>query len=149
MLLIIYLLHCSCISFASKTNFIFKLVSVAGDLLYWRIYLLLCLNSNLKNKRNSSEVLEAHLQPFTHREIMRLLKNTKTKKEEKLVYKRKFLSGSWDWCIYSRAALTVQGDVPCWWPSIETEGVVWHLRPFTQTPGFGCRVILTTLPVCN
>lgn len=72
--------------------------------LYWRTLLLLCLNSNLKNKRNSSEMLEAHLQPSTHThihtEIIRLQKNRKIKKKEKLVCKRRFLSGSGGWCVY-------------------------------------------------
>lgn len=131
--------------FLSKQTF--RLASVTWECLYLP---LLCINSNLKNKWHSPEMLEAHLQPITRRKIMRLLKNRKTKKKGKVSLRgdssQAVEAGA---CIYNGAAFTVQGGVPCWWPSIETEGVVWHFRPFTQTPGFECRVILTTLPVCN
>lgn len=41
-----------------------------------------------------------HICSHPHTEIMRLLKNRKIKKKEKLVCKRRFLSGSWGWCVY-------------------------------------------------
>ncbi len=69
------------------------------------LFFCLCLNSNLKNKRNSSEMLQAHLQPSTRRAIMRFLKNKKVKKKEKFVTGDSSQAASV--CIYSRAASIV------------------------------------------
>lgn len=95
---LIYPLHCSFISFSSKTNRHMRACFcyfVPENFTFYFVLILI-----LKINENSSEMLEAHLQPSTHTEIMRLLKNRKIQKKEKLVWTRRFLSGSWSWCVY-------------------------------------------------
>lgn len=119
-----------------------------------------------KLKSSSSAVHATHLQLLRHTQIHTAAQpqsryNEAAKEEEQQGREREFpfviplrqpglvrACGRAALLVLLVMAVLLVVMVACWWPSMETEGVVWHFRHFTQTPGFGHTDIIT-LPVCN